>query len=146
VCREAKTHVYLPLGATNSMSRKGDCWDHSVAESFFATIKGEMIDHDDYETRAEAIAAIADYIDGFYNVTGEAGDLHDRQLPTLFRCRCEMAFPVPCSRSRLSRGVGRPKSRLKFSAAVTAKVVGKPQTRSHLATKRQGKGCFMKMS
>ena len=57
------------LGATKSMSRKGDCWDNSVAESFFATIKGEMIDHDDYQTRAEAIAAIADYIDGFYNVT-----------------------------------------------------------------------------
>lgn len=57
------------LGATKSMSRKGDCWDNSVAESFFATIKGEMIDHEDYETRAQAIAAIADYIDAFYNVT-----------------------------------------------------------------------------
>jgi transposase InsO family protein len=57
------------LGATKSMSRKGDCWDNSVAESFFATIKGEMIDHEDYQTRAEAIAAIASYIDAFYNVT-----------------------------------------------------------------------------
>ena len=51
------------------MSRKGDCWDNSVAESFFATIKGEMIDHEDYETQAQAIAAIGDYIDAFYNVT-----------------------------------------------------------------------------
>jgi putative transposase len=57
------------LGAIKSMSRKGDCWDNSVAESFFATIKGEMIDHEDYHTRAQAIAAIADYIDAFYNVT-----------------------------------------------------------------------------
>jgi transposase InsO family protein len=57
------------LGAIKSMSRKGDCWDNSVAESFFATIKGEMIDHEDYQTRAEAIAAIGDYIDVFYNVT-----------------------------------------------------------------------------
>ena len=57
------------LDATKSMSRKGDCWDNSVAESFFATIKGEMIDHEDYETRAAAIAAIADYIDAFYNTT-----------------------------------------------------------------------------
>jgi len=57
------------LGATKSMSRKGDCWDNSVAESFFATIKGEMIDHEDYETQAQAIAAIGDYIDAFYNVT-----------------------------------------------------------------------------
>ena len=50
-----------------SMSRKGDCWDNAVAESFFATIKGEMLDHHTFDTRAEATAAIADYIDGFYN-------------------------------------------------------------------------------
>ena len=56
------------LGIVASMSRKGDCWDNAVAESFFATIKGEMIEHEDFQTRAEAIAAIADYIDGFYNV------------------------------------------------------------------------------
>jgi putative transposase len=55
------------FGMTASMSRKGDCWDNAVAESFFATIKGEMIDHEVFETRAEATAAIADYIDGFYN-------------------------------------------------------------------------------
>jgi putative transposase len=55
------------LGMTASMSRKGDCWDNAVAESFFATIKGEMIDHEVFETRAEATAAIADYIDNFYN-------------------------------------------------------------------------------
>ena len=55
------------IGATKSMSRKADCWDNAVAESFFATIKGEMIDHEDYQTRAAAIEAIADYIDGFYN-------------------------------------------------------------------------------
>ena len=54
-------------GAVKSMSRKGDCWDNAVAESFFATIKGEMIDHEDYATRADAIARIGDYIDGFYN-------------------------------------------------------------------------------
>jgi putative transposase len=57
------------LGATKSMSRRADCWDNSVAESFFATIKGEMIDHANYQTRTEAIAAISDYIDTFYNVT-----------------------------------------------------------------------------
>jgi putative transposase len=55
------------IGAVKSMSRKGDCWDNAVAESFFATIKGEMIDHEDYPTRRAAIAAIADYIDAFYN-------------------------------------------------------------------------------
>ena len=55
------------FGAVKSMSRKGDCWDNAVAESFFATIKGEMIDHEVFLTRGAAIAAIADYIDGFYN-------------------------------------------------------------------------------
>src|ERR1019366_8709616 len=41
------------LGAVASMSRKGDCWDNAVAESFFATIKGELIDERDFKTRAE---------------------------------------------------------------------------------------------
>ncbi|WP_394836275.1 IS3 family transposase [Pendulispora rubella] len=54
-------------GFVASMSRKGDCWDNAVAESFFATIKGELIDHENYVTRACAIASIADYIDNFYN-------------------------------------------------------------------------------
>jgi len=54
-------------GAIASMSRRGDCWDNAVAESFFATLKGELVDHETYATRAAAIASIADYIDGFYN-------------------------------------------------------------------------------
>jgi transposase InsO family protein len=57
------------LGAVASMGRKGDCWDNAVAESFFATIKGEMTDDRVFETRAEAHVAIGDYIDAFYNDT-----------------------------------------------------------------------------
>lgn len=57
----------VKIGAVKSMSRKGDCWDNAVAESFFATIKGEMIDHEQYDTRADATAAIGDYIEAFYN-------------------------------------------------------------------------------
>ena len=56
------------MGIVASMSRKGDCWDNAVAESFFATIKGEMADHEDFQTIAQAKAAIADYVDGFYNL------------------------------------------------------------------------------
>ena len=55
------------LEATKSMSRKGDCWDNSVAESFFATIKRELIDPLEYPTRRSAIESIGDYIDSFYN-------------------------------------------------------------------------------
>ena len=55
-------------GAVKSMSRTGDCWDNAVAESFFASLKGEVLDHLTFATRAEAVSAIDDYIDGFYNV------------------------------------------------------------------------------
>ena len=50
-----------------SMSRKGDCWDNAVAESFFATLRAELVDHQRYPTRAAAMKSIGDYIDNFYN-------------------------------------------------------------------------------
>jgi len=51
-----------------SMSRKGDCWDNAVAESFFSTLKAELTERVDYATRAEARGAIGEYIEDFYNV------------------------------------------------------------------------------
>lgn len=54
-------------GIVASMSRKGDCWDNAVAESFFATIKAELIDRQLFYTRAAATARIADFIECFYN-------------------------------------------------------------------------------
>src|SRR5579859_4787894 len=50
-----------------SMSRKGDCWDNAVAESFFATLRAELVDDERYTTRAAATASLREYIDGFYN-------------------------------------------------------------------------------
>ncbi len=55
------------LGITCSMSRKGDCWDNAVVESFFGTLKQELIHRNDFETRAEAKSAIFEYIEVFYN-------------------------------------------------------------------------------
>lgn len=55
-------------GAVQSMSRKGDCWDNAVAESFFATLRAELVDHERYATREAAMRSIGDYIDNFYNV------------------------------------------------------------------------------
>lgn len=50
-----------------SMSRKGDCWDNAVAESFWSTIKAELIHGVDFPTRAAAQQAIFEYIEVFYN-------------------------------------------------------------------------------
>jgi transposase InsO family protein len=54
-------------GLVASMSRSGDCWDNAVAESFFATLKTELVDHERYPTRAAAVASIGDYVERFYN-------------------------------------------------------------------------------
>ena len=50
-----------------SMSKKGDCWDNAVAESFFGTLKTELVQHEKYKTREEARLSIFDYIETFYN-------------------------------------------------------------------------------
>jgi len=50
-----------------SMSRKGDCWDNAVAESFFKTIKSESLNRYKFENQGEVFSAIFDYIDGWYN-------------------------------------------------------------------------------
>ena len=50
-----------------SMSRKGECLDNAVAESFFGTLKNELVYHEDYRTRAEARQSIFEYIEVFYN-------------------------------------------------------------------------------
>jgi len=50
-----------------SMSRKGDCWDNAVAESFFATLEFELIEQQVFESRTAAKAAIFEFIEVFYN-------------------------------------------------------------------------------
>ena len=54
------------LGMVASMSRKGNCWDNAVSESFFATLKSEEAT-EPYATKQDAYRAIAQYIHGFYN-------------------------------------------------------------------------------
>jgi transposase InsO family protein len=58
------------LAANNivcSMSRRGNCWDNAIAESFFSTIKLELVYENDWATRTEARAAIFEYLEVFYN-------------------------------------------------------------------------------
>ena len=50
-----------------SMSRRGNCWDNAVAESFFSSLKKERIRNQIYPTREIAKADVFDYIEGFYN-------------------------------------------------------------------------------
>jgi putative transposase len=66
----ASAHYQLLLekhGITCSMSRRADCWDNAPMESFFASLKKELVHDEDFATRAEARTAIFEYIEVFYN-------------------------------------------------------------------------------
>jgi len=52
------------FGMLQSMSRKGDCWDNAVAESFFSILKRELVYHETYRTRQEARLSVFEYIEG----------------------------------------------------------------------------------
>ena len=54
-------------GIVASMSRRGNCWDNAPSESFFASLRVELVDDERYATRAAAAASIGDYIENFYN-------------------------------------------------------------------------------
>ena len=59
---ECKDNQLVP-----SMSRRGNCWDNAVAESFFSSLKKERIKRQIYASRQEAKSDVFDYIEGFYN-------------------------------------------------------------------------------
>lgn len=54
-------------GIRQSMSRKADCWDNAPMESFFHTLKTELVVHCDYRTREQARASLFEYMEVFYN-------------------------------------------------------------------------------
>jgi putative transposase len=59
-----------------SMSRKGNCWDNAPMESFFHTLKTELVMHCDYQTRTEARSSLFDYIEVFYNRQRRHSSIH----------------------------------------------------------------------
>lgn len=69
--KEYYAHNYQAIlkshGMICSMSRKGDCYDNAVVESFFHSLKVELVHHNDYFTRDEARGSLFDYIELFYN-------------------------------------------------------------------------------
>lgn len=65
-CNEFRRQL-MEFSVNQSMSRKGNCWDNAVAESFFKTMKTEMVYHENFQTRAQAKLAIFEYIEVWYN-------------------------------------------------------------------------------
>ena len=66
-CTEFKKQLFSNTLVIQSMSRKGDCWDNAVAESFFKTIKTEWIYRHKYATRKQAELSVFEYIETWYN-------------------------------------------------------------------------------
>ena len=63
----AYRQVLAQHGLVPSMSRQGNCYDNAFIESFWSTLKYELVYHHRFATRAEARTAIFDYIETFYN-------------------------------------------------------------------------------
>jgi putative transposase len=66
-CKEFKDRLLSSSLVSQSMSRKGNCWDNAVAESFFKTMKQEWTDHHSYVNVTQAAMSIFEYIETFYN-------------------------------------------------------------------------------
>lgn len=77
-------------GIVASMSRTGDCYDNAVAESFFASLKAEWVDHQDYATHDSGHASLGEYIDRFYNATRRHSHL-GYVSPIEFELRSQLA-------------------------------------------------------
>ena len=72
------------------MSRKGDCWDNAVAESFFGTLKTELVHRRALRSMSETRDALRDYIHGFYNAERRHSTI-GRVSPTRFEKNARQA-------------------------------------------------------
>ena len=88
---EAFTTRLRSVGFRQSMSRKGNCWDNAVAESFFKTLKTELIYHHNFRDLPEVQHALFDYLEIYYNRKRLHATL-DYQTPSAFEqqnvCQC----------------------------------------------------------
>jgi len=66
-CSHEYQELLASYGIRVSMSRRGNCYDNAPVESFWGTLKTELVHHRRYETRADAVREIMEYIDLFYN-------------------------------------------------------------------------------
>jgi putative transposase len=88
----AYRHLLTQHGLTPSMSRKGNCYDNAFIESFFSSLKYELIYHHRFATLAEARTAIFDYIEAFYNRTRLHSSLA-YQPPISFESQLNQNYP-----------------------------------------------------
>jgi transposase InsO family protein len=79
-------HILATNGVRQSMSRAGNCWDNAVSESFFATLKKELVHGELYATRTEAYDSVAEYIDNYYNARRRHSAI-DYQIPNVLETR-----------------------------------------------------------
>ncbi|WP_229422192.1 integrase core domain-containing protein, partial [Massilia aquatica] len=66
-CAHDYQKLVKQFGMQSSMSRRGNCYDNAPMESFWGSLKNELVHHQRYATRADAKAAIQEYIESFYN-------------------------------------------------------------------------------
>jgi len=66
-CSNKYKQIIKHNSLTGSMSRKGNCWDNAIAESFFHTLKVELTHENHYRSREEARQSVFQYIEGYYN-------------------------------------------------------------------------------
>ena len=78
---ELKRHQVI-----SSMSKRGDCWDNAVAESFFGSLKSALVYRHVWPTKQSAHKAIGEYIDGFYNTSrlhSTVGDMSPAEFESI---------------------------------------------------------------
>ena len=78
-CNEFKKQLESPL-ITQSMSRKGNCWDNAVAESFFKSLKKECIYRNNYLTKKEAELSVFQWIEMWYNTNRIHSSLGNKSI------------------------------------------------------------------
>ena len=81
-----------------SMSRRGDCWDNAVAESFFSTLEFELIERKRFESREIARSAVFEFIEVFYN-RQRAHQTLDYRTPSQVEQDYESVTQLPCPRN-----------------------------------------------
>ena len=86
-CSNQYRNILKKYDLIGSMSRKGNCWDNAIAESFFHTLKVELVHEHNYQTRENAKLSVFQYIESYYNKRRMHSSL-DYSTPYAVECAC----------------------------------------------------------